>query len=169
MRVEAEHFEGRHLRLGAVLMSKPADVARTLLIAVDIIAALQRNADRSFTRLEESGYGAQERRLAGAVGSFKREDLTARNGKAEIAEQHPLASPHGKVRDFEAGRNAHAAESIHVLAAIDRHGRSGDEACTIRNEKQYAAGDFFGFAEPSHGNLGDDLFENIRGHGRDHV
>src|SRR3546814_20808157 len=50
--------------------------------------------------------------------------------------------------------------SIHVLAAVDAHGRAGDEACVLAAQEGDAARDFAGVAKASDGNLGDDLFEH---------
>ena len=56
--------------------------------------------------------------------------------------------------------------SIHMLAAIDRQRRAGDEIGLVGDQKQHRARDVLGLAEPSDRNARDDLFEHVFGTAR---
>ena len=56
-----------------------------------------------------------------------------------------------------------------MLAAIDAHGRAGDEFGVFGAKETDATGDLAGLAEAADGDLGDDLFQHRFGHGGDHV
>src|SRR5580692_1622365 len=62
----------------------------------------------------------------------------------------------------ELSRAPETIKSVHVLATIDRDGRSGDEACFIGDKEENAAGYLVGFAETSDGDFCHDLFEHVR-------
>src|SRR5438552_18493418 len=53
--------------------------------------------------------------------------------------------------------------SIHVLAAIDREGRAGDEIGFVGDQEQDGAGDVLGLAEAADRDARDDLFEDVGG------
>src|SRR5688572_25102995 len=59
--------------------------------------------------------------------------------------------------------------SIHVLAAVDRQSRAGDEAAFFRAEEGDAAGNLVGPPEPADRNAGNDLLEHVGRHRRDHL
>src|SRR5258708_39603360 len=51
--------------------------------------------------------------------------------------------------------------SIHVLAAIDRQRRAGDEVGLVGDQEQNGAGDVLGLAEPADRDARDDLFQDV--------
>jgi hypothetical protein len=53
--------------------------------------------------------------------------------------------------------NAAAAPSVHMLAAIDRERRAGDEIGLVGGEEEHAAGDIRRGAEPAAADFRDDL------------
>src|SRR5476651_2134927 len=58
---------------------------------------------------------------------------------------------------------------VHVLAAVDRQGRAGDEAGVVGDQEQHAARDLVGLAESPDRDLGHDLLQHVGWHRRDHV
>src|SRR5205823_15133850 len=74
----------------------------------------------------------------------------------------------GAQRRSNLGEPARSA-SIHVLAAIDREGRAGDEIGLVRDQEQDGAGDVLGLAEAADRNPCDDLFENVLRHRAHHL
>src|SRR5260221_12332724 len=71
-----------------------------------------------------------------------------------------------------AGRRGAAAarpRSVHMLAAVDRQRRAGDETRLVGDEEEHAAGDLLGIAEPSDWDARDDLLEHIGRHGAHHL
>src|SRR5690606_271505 len=62
-----------------------------------------------------------------------------------------------------------ATGSVHVLPAVDRDRRAGDEAGVLRGEESDPAGDLVGVAEPPHRDSRDDLLEHVLRHRGDHV
>src|SRR5688500_8565 len=67
------------------------------------------------------------------------------------------------------GTHFSARCSIHVLAAVDRQSRAGDEAAVFRAEENDATGDLVGAAQTADGNPRDDLLEHVGRHRRDHL
>src|ERR1700679_232150 len=67
-------------------------------------------------------------------------------------ESASISRPEGRVTGPQRRRDETIA-SIHMLATIDRDGRSGDEACFIGDEEENAARNLVGLAETAHGNL----------------
>src|SRR3546814_14764363 len=52
--------------------------------------------------------------------------------------------------------------SIHMLAAVDAHRRSGDEPRVLAAQEDDPARDFLGVAEAADRDFGDDFFEHLR-------
>src|SRR6185437_15682580 len=59
--------------------------------------------------------------------------------------------------------------SIHMLAAVDRQRRAGDEAGLVGDEEEHAASDLLGMAKPPDGDARDDLLEHVGRHGAHHL
>ena len=58
--------------------------------------------------------------------------------------------------------------SIHMLAAVYRERRAGDEVGLFCNQKEDGAGDVFGSAQSAHRNARNDFLEHVFGHGAHH-
>src|SRR5208282_6365895 len=61
------------------------------------------------------------------------------------------------------------ARLIHMLPAIDRQRRAGDEAGRVADQEHHAARDLLGVAEPADRNPRHDLLQHVLGHGAHHV
>src|SRR5690349_15306059 len=59
--------------------------------------------------------------------------------------------------------------SVHVLAAVDRQGRAGDEARVLIHQERNTASDLAGLPEPTNRDSCDDLAEHFLRHRGDHV
>src|SRR5579859_1615502 len=59
--------------------------------------------------------------------------------------------------------------SIHMLAAVDRQRRAGDEAAVLGDQERDTARNLRRVAEAADRDLGDDLLQHILGHRGDHV
>src|SRR5712664_3618617 len=81
-----------------------------------------------------------------------------------------MVSPANDKGRRRAGPHHGASEPlVHMLAAVDRQRRAGDETGIVSDQEHHAAGYFIGLAEPADRDLGDDLFQHVGRHGRDHV
>src|SRR5713101_5464362 len=81
-----------------------------------------------------------------------------------------MVSPANDKGRRRAGPHHGASEPlVHMLAAIDRQRRAGDETGIVGDQEHHAAGDFIGLAEPADRDLGDDLLQHVGRHRRDHI
>src|SRR5579863_8150005 len=86
----------------------------------------------------------------------------------------PISSPIGRVewpivKIGFAGPAPLSNASIHMLAAIDRQGRAGDETGFVRDQEQDGAGDVLGLAEAADRDARDDLLEDVLRHRAHHL
>src|ERR1035441_2781385 len=58
---------------------------------------------------------------------------------------------------------------VHVLATIDRQGRTSHEIAFVGGKEDHSASDVAGLAEPADGDARDDLLQHFRRHAANHL
>src|SRR6185312_15930275 len=81
----------------------------------------------------------------------------------------PVESPEVVILRSPRSGRLEGRKSVHVLAAVDRERRAGDELGILGAEEGDAAGDLLGAAEAADGDAGLDLLQHVGRHGGDHV